>query len=213
MDDRVASAARFCLRTSRLVLVQTPLHVLETRLQCQGTFTAAVAFPDETIEVTFPAEWPGDALVFFPTLLALYRRAPEDIPWGGTVIEPDEGVAVGQIGFKHAPEHGAVEIGYNISASHRNRGYATEIVEALTTWALAQPSVNRVTAECQADNEGSIGVLEKTGFQRSGEYVDEEEGLMILWKRTIGALQNRREPSSPPTSSPCPSSGAISTYL
>lgn len=185
MNDRVASAARFCLRTSRLVLVQTPLHVLETRLWRQGTFTAAVALPGQTIDVTFPAEWPGDALVFFPALLALYRRAPEDIPWGGTVIEPEEGVAVGQIGFKHAPEHGAVEIGYNISASHRHRGYATEVVQALTTWALAQPSVNRVTAECRMDNEGSIKVLEKTGFQRSGEYVDDEEGLLILWERTV----------------------------
>jgi RimJ/RimL family protein N-acetyltransferase len=143
-----------------------------------------VSLPDRTIEVTFPAEWPGDALVFFPTLLAQYRRAPEDVPWGGTVIDPEECVAVGQIGFKHRPEHGAVEIGYNISPGYRNRGYATEVVEALTAWALAQPSVHRVTAECRVDNQGSIRVLEKTGFRRVGRYVDEEEGLLILWERT-----------------------------
>ena len=50
----------FYLETTRLVLVQTPLEVLQTRLQLPA-FAADVVLPGGTMHVTFPAEWPGDA--------------------------------------------------------------------------------------------------------------------------------------------------------
>lgn len=175
----------FYLETRRLIVVQTPLHVLRTRLQ-RDSFTADVALPGRTLRVTFPAEWPGDALYLFPLMVEQYQNAPQDIPWGGTVIERAEWVAVGQVGFKERPRDGCVELGYGINPSYQNRGYATEVVEALAAWALAQPAVRRVTAECRPDNYGSIRILEKAGFRRSGQRVDEEEGPLIVWERTGG---------------------------
>jgi ribosomal-protein-alanine N-acetyltransferase len=173
----------FYLETARLVLVQTPLGVLQERLH-RDTFTADVTLPSGTVRVTFPAEWPGEALDLLPMMIRQYRNAPEDVPWGGTIIDRREWVAVGQIGFKSRPDDGVVEIGYSINPSCQDQGYATEIVEALTAWALAQPTVSRVVAECRKDNAASIRVLEKTSFERIGQRFDRVEGPLIVWERT-----------------------------
>lgn len=174
-----------CLQTERLVLVPTPLAVLQERLE-RDTFTAEVTLPEGTLRVRFPAEWPGEALKLFPTMIEEYGHAPEDVPWGGTVIDRREWVAVGQMGFRDRPVDGIVEVGYGINPSYQNRGYATEMVRALTDWALAQPTVSRVVAECRPDNVGSIRVLEKSGFGRIGERFDEEDGVLIVWERREG---------------------------
>jgi ribosomal-protein-alanine N-acetyltransferase len=173
----------FYLETARLVLVQTPLEVLQERLH-RDTFTADVTLPNGTVRVTFPAEWPGEALDLFPMMIRQCRNAPEDVPWGGTVIDRREWVAVGQTGFKSRPDDGVVEIGYSINPSYQNRGHATEMVDALTAWSLAQPTVSRVVAECRKDNAASIRVLEKTGFERIGQRFDRAEGPLIVWERT-----------------------------
>ncbi len=175
-------AAVFTLETERLILVQTPLEVLQARLE-RDTFVATVELPGGPMQVTFPAEWPGEALELFPAMIEQYRCREESIPWGGIVIEQRERVAVGHVGFKGLPADGVVEIGYGINPSYQNRGYATEMVTALTQWALAQTAVDRVTAECRRDNVGSIRVLEKAGFERTGRRVDEEDGPVIVWQR------------------------------
>lgn len=175
----------FQLDTARLVLVGTPLHVIEARLE-RDTFGVPVEVGPETWDVTFPAEWPGDALVIFPMLVAQLRSAPETVPWNSTLIERATRTAIGQMGFKGLPDlSGTVELGYGVNPSAWGRGFATEAARALTEWALAQPDVRRVTAECLDTNAGSVRVLEKAGFTRTGERYDEEEGgRLILWERT-----------------------------
>jgi RimJ/RimL family protein N-acetyltransferase len=98
------------------------------------------------------------------------------------MISRSERLAVGQMGFKSPPDaSGAVELGYGVNASCRNRGYATEMAQALTAWALKHPSVRRVLAECAEGNRGSIRVLEKAGFRPVGRRLDPEEGTLLLW--------------------------------
>jgi [ribosomal protein S5]-alanine N-acetyltransferase len=81
------------------------------------------------------------------------------------------------------PQDGTVEIGYGINPAYQNRGYAAEMAVAFSTWVLAQPIVERVTAECRTDNAGSIRVLEKAGFVQVGQRYDDEEGSLLLWER------------------------------
>ena len=127
------------LRTSRLVLTPTPLRVLKRRLE-RESFTDAVNVEGESVQVSFPSEWPGDALVLFPMMIAALEVNPETDDWSVMVLERVTGVAVGQMGFKGPPdEKGRVEIGYGINASCEGRGYATEGVKALTLWASEQP--------------------------------------------------------------------------
>lgn len=134
--------------------------------------------------MTFSAEWPGDALVIFPTLSEQLRDAPNSVPWGATIIDKAERTAVGQISFKSLPDaSGTVEVGYGVNPSHEGRSYATEATSALVEWALTQPGVTRITAECLESNVGSVRVLEKAGFAQIGRRFDEEGGRLILWER------------------------------
>ena len=136
------------LQTPRLTLVQTPLRVLKRRLE-QESFTDVLSIEGESVQVTFPSEWPGDAFVLFPRTVAALEANPETDDWSVMVLERATGVAVGQMGFKGPPdEKGRVEIGYGVNASYEGRGYATEGVKALILWASKQPRVEHVVAEC-----------------------------------------------------------------
>ena len=172
------------LETPRLYLIHPPLEVMKTRLH-KDHFTAFV--PDLKVSVTFPPEYPGDALAFLESWTADVEAHghPSDQP-GGCVIHKLERLAIGQIGFKGQPDtDGAVEIGYGINATHHDQGYASEAVGALVNWTLENKYATRVTAETLETNLGSIRVLEKLGFKKFGNRFDAEEGgNLMLWERS-----------------------------
>src|SRR6266542_3895830 len=61
------------------------------------------------------------------------------------LVRQSDSIVVGDIGF-HAPPDwaGTVTVGYGLAAQARGKGYATEALQALIGWALAQPEVRRV---------------------------------------------------------------------
>ena len=127
------------LQMPRLTLFPTPLHVLKKRLEQTG-FTELVEIDGESFSATFPPEWPGDALGLFSGMVEALEENPDLEAWGGTVIGRATNVAVGQMGFKGPPDAGGrVEIGYGVNPSFEGRGYATEGVEALVSWAAEHP--------------------------------------------------------------------------
>ena len=169
-------------QTERLLLIPTPLFVLQKRMQCTD-FMAEVTVGQQELSVHFPEEYPGDAMVLFPVWIELHNTDPDTVPWGGTVIERKSLTAIGQMGCKGWPEEGYVEIGYGINPSFQRQGYGTEIVRAFTQWLLAQPNVHTVTAECLTDNYGSRRILENCGFERVGTRIDVNEGELFLWRK------------------------------
>jgi [ribosomal protein S5]-alanine N-acetyltransferase len=177
----------FELETSRLYLVETPLRVVETRLQ-QDEFDAKLLVGGQVQQVHFPAEWPADALGFFPGLAVQLRQYPDAESWGGVLIliENAEMVAVGNMGTKGPPDStGTVDIGYGMNPSYEGRGYMTEAVQGFAAWLLARPEVVRVTADCLKSNTASVRVLEKAGFVQLSERFDAEEGgILVFWERT-----------------------------
>jgi [ribosomal protein S5]-alanine N-acetyltransferase len=173
----------FFLETERLVLITTPVHVLETRLK-QDDFRTELMISSTLRSVHFPPEYPGDALVLFPMMLEQHQADPSRLPWDGTLIAKETWTAVGQMGFKGLPdEEGTIEMGYNVSPSAQGQGFATEMVSELSQWAARQPSVKQVKAECLETNAASIRVLEKSHFKRVGQRFDKDEGgILILWE-------------------------------
>ena len=116
-------------------------------------------------------EWPGRDVF---DVLPLQEEAGQFRVW--VMIERDTSTVVGDIGFVGGPgEDGVVEIGFSVVPSRRRRGYASEAVGELVSWASMQPGVRTVVARCRADNAGSIGTLERAGFVRTQVTGDEIE--------------------------------------
>lgn len=123
---------------------------------------------ERLLEATLSPAWPqGDLLDVLPMQVAADAAAE---PYGVWVIVERAGrEVIGDIGFMGPPDGGeSVELGYSLVPDRRRRGYATEAARAMIGWAFQQPGVSRVIAHCDADNEPSTRVLERTGFQRTG---------------------------------------------
>jgi RimJ/RimL family protein N-acetyltransferase len=187
------------LETARLLYVTTPPAVMRERL-LRSDFVAEIPVdgvlddaPDRRVSVHFSGEWPGpDALAMFPRWVARLATADPPGPWGdGILVHRSDGLAVGSMGFRAAPDAaGTVEIGYAVNRSLRGRGYATEMATALAAWALAQPGVRVVTAECLAGNAASIRVLDKVGFTQNGRRTA-DDGVLLRWELIGGGVLSR----------------------
>ncbi|MBP1183266.1 GNAT family N-acetyltransferase [Methylobacterium sp. PvR107] len=75
---------------------------------------------------------------------------------------------VGVVGT-HLRGAGVIEIGYWIGGAARGRGYAFEAVSAVIAFLGGRFPARSVVAECRPANIASWGLLEKLGFQDSGE--------------------------------------------
>ena len=172
------------LSTGRLELVRaTP-----ERLRADLTGPAALAV---VLAALVPDNWPPDLYDRAATEWALRyaEEHPAQLQWGMYyVIDPSApgGPAVaGVVGFKGAPEDGAVEVGYSILSQFRRRGYATEAVGALIELAFAHADVDRVAAQTLPDLPASRGVLEKIGFAFAGSGSD-PGAIRYELRRTVG---------------------------
>ena len=61
-----------------------------------------------------------------------------------------------------------VEFGYALARRHWRQGLMTEALIEITSWALNEPSIWRISAVADTENIGSIRVMEKAGLQREG---------------------------------------------
>jgi aminoglycoside 6'-N-acetyltransferase len=83
-----------------------------------------------------------------------------------SVIERESGSLVGDVGFSCADgEPGVTKLGYTIAPAFQGRGYATEAVIALASYALDTLGADVVRAYASADNAPSIRVAEKAGMK------------------------------------------------
>ena len=132
------------------------------------------------LELDVAAGWPNnDENGALPFLAGELARDPALAEWGMHLfVQRDDRVIIGTSGFKGRPlTDGSVEIGYGIVPDYQGRGYTTEGVKALVDWALDQQAVTRVIADCLPENQRSVRVLTKVGFQQlpsSGGYLNWE---------------------------------------
>jgi [ribosomal protein S5]-alanine N-acetyltransferase len=118
--------------------------------------------------------------------LAQLEASAEIDPWihGFTLIHENSGTAVGSCGFKGPPDaHGMVEIAYGIAPEHQGKGYATEAAAALVSYAFGSDAVRVVRAHTLPLPNASTRVLTKCGFQKIGEVIDADDGLVWRWER------------------------------
>jgi RimJ/RimL family protein N-acetyltransferase len=81
------------------------------------------------------------------------------------VEERETGVPVGICGLLKRDVLEDVDIGYALLPEFWSRGYALESASAVMSYTRKQLGSNRVLAVVNADNQSSIRLLEKMGFQ------------------------------------------------
>lgn len=113
---------------------------------------------------------------------------PASAAWiTGIVWDPDRRLAVGRAGFHGPPDTaGMVEVGYSIDPQYRRKGYARAALRALVDRAVQEPGVATVRASVSPDNVASRDLVLSEGFVAVGEQIDDEDGLEIVYDRTVG---------------------------
>ena len=111
------------------------------------------------------------------------RRQPEAEGWWAYFpILKRERLLAGTCGYKGPPDElGTVEIGYEIIPSLRRRGLATEIASGLVQHAWMDASVQIVQAHTLAEENPSVQLLRKMGFQFIQALEDTEDGPIWQW--------------------------------
>ena len=144
-----------------------------------------LASVEETLE-QIEAMSPEDKVHLSEQWLQRVREATSPDPWvhGFRMHARQDGRAIGDCGFKGPPDSdGAVEIAYHVYPDHESRGYATEAAAALTSYAFTRPDVKVVRAHTLPESNASTRVLTKCGFEKLGEVIDPDDGLVWRWEK------------------------------
>lgn len=108
------------------------------------------------------------------------------------LIIESEGVAVGSVDiFDFDPQHLRLGIGILVYApEERRRGYAKAAIDAIKLYCRNTLCLKQIWASIAADNQASISLFEKCGFQRCGTrkawlrradgFVDQHEYQLLL---------------------------------
>ena len=155
MNESALHSTRLDFRPLPAAVAQVLPHDRETAARLLG--------------LRLPVEWPqADLLDVLPIQAAAGSQDEAFGVW--VMIERESETVIGDIGFTGPPgEDGSVEVGYSVIPDRRGRGYATEAARVIVDWALAQPRVRAVVANCSRENVPSIRVLERIGFVSTGE--------------------------------------------
>lgn len=172
------------IETPRLDLVQLPPPLLQAILD--GDLLRADAL----------APFPVDAQVFgaaehvMRLRLSQLEKDPTEQPWLlRAAVLRDTGRVVGRGGF-HAPPDpaGVVEIGYEVAPDQRRQGLAAEMAVGLMRWAAGR-GATACLASIRPDNVSSLALTRRLDFVRTGEQIDDIDGLEWIFTRSLcGAL-------------------------
>jgi ribosomal-protein-alanine N-acetyltransferase len=142
----------------------------------------------EALDVELPEGFPpeGGALKFFALRLRQMREDPRFREWCPHAVV-FEGLMIGHAGYHGPPgvnakkKPDAIEIGYTIEAPYRGRGFATAAAAELLRRA-EERGVRHYIASTSPDNEPSLAVIRKLGFEQTGEAWDEEDGFELVFE-------------------------------
>lgn len=114
---------------------------------------------------------------------ALYTRTGAAPPWiGYLAIDADSGDLVGSCSFIVGDPGGSVEIAYFTFPPFEGEGVATAMAGKLLAIAT-EAGQSDLHAFTLPEENASTAVLEKHGFARVGEAMDEDAGAVSRWER------------------------------
>ena len=97
------------------------------------------------------------------------------------VVEKFAKIIVAELGFKGEPDTKAeIEIGYGTLSNHRGKGYMTEALGGMISWANNRHEIQGILAETEETNMASIRVLQKNNF-----LLLEKKKNMLWWRKEV----------------------------
>ena len=164
------------IRTPRLELVSMTIPVMRA-LQDKDLETAG-----HLAGASVPEGLADDLVDFLRYRLAQLDADPSIRQWLGRLMvltdTTGERQVIGTLGFHGPPDElGRLEVGYRVEAPFRRQGFAREAVQALFDWAASAHGVHRFIASVSPANEASLNLIAGFGFQRTGEHIDDVDGL------------------------------------
>lgn len=181
----VAATGVPSIHSRRLELVSMAPAFLQPLLETIGGEAAAA------LGAELPPDWPDAHDERFLRLrLKQMQNDPESQQWlaRAVVLREPRRAMIGHAGFHGPPglngpqRSDALEVGYSILPPYRGRGYATEAVAALMTWAREERGIRRFVASVSPANEPSLAIVRKLGFVQTGDQWDEEDGLELVFE-------------------------------
>jgi RimJ/RimL family protein N-acetyltransferase len=90
---------------------------------------------------------------------------------------------IGDVGFIISRENGRqAVIGYSLARAYWGNGYAYEAVSRLLVYLFANLNLRRIIAECDVENTASWRLLERLGFSRESQLLEN-----IFFKGSYGS--------------------------
>jgi ribosomal-protein-alanine N-acetyltransferase len=168
------------ISTERLDLHPVSLPLIEALLAGDLPVARQLA-PYDISERTFD----GDEYVL-SLRRAQLQADPAELPWlYRAAVLRETGQVVARGGFHARPDaDGTVEIGYRVQPAWRRQGLATELAAGLIGWGSAQDAA-RCLASTAPGNAASQAVLARLGFVRTGEAMDEVDGLEEVYQLAL----------------------------
>jgi ribosomal-protein-alanine N-acetyltransferase len=137
------------------------------------------------IQATLPPEWPTreDARRLYQRLAQMEAEASQAEWLLRALVIRDTAAMAGYVTFHSAPARGRAELGYAVFEPYRRRGYASEAAESMMRWAATRHDVEVFVLSISPENEASLGVARRLGFDRTGSQMDEVDGLEWVFER------------------------------
>ena len=90
------------------------------------------------------------------------------------ICEKGEGQVLGYCKIKPSTieSSGVFEISYGILSKYRRKGYATETISKVLSWAFEETNAKRILAQVKSGNTGSLMTLKKLDFKQGDDRID-----------------------------------------
>jgi RimJ/RimL family protein N-acetyltransferase len=123
---------------------------------------------------------PGDGRVYFQAVRAnrshLYEFLPPELmSWQMRQLficgtwDKEAGTYIGETYLANPDwQVPCIELGYFLLKEHTGKGFATEAARSTIRFAFEYLKVTRIELQCSADNQASINVARRCGFQEEG---------------------------------------------
>jgi RimJ/RimL family protein N-acetyltransferase len=107
------------------------------------------------------------------------------------IVIRETATIVGSISFHGPPdENGMIEVGLGIAPSEQRKGFATEALTGMWTWASQQPDVNIFRYTVSPENAPSQAIIAKFPAAHTGVQIDDEDGPEDIYEMSVPAFKS-----------------------